>query len=94
MSIETKLLYVFWKKEMLRRASGTLLGSVRTRQYKSRCLLLIFQVRIWEIGEKTQKLGEVLKEHKSAVSCIKMKKDNRECVTASLDGSCIIWDIV
>ncbi|KFO86672.1 WD repeat-containing protein 16, partial [Buceros rhinoceros silvestris] len=52
------------------------------------------QVRIWEIGEKTQKLGEVLKEHKSAVSCIKMKKDDRECVTASLDGSCIIWDIV
>ncbi|NXO05333.1 CFA52 protein, partial [Rhinopomastus cyanomelas] len=52
------------------------------------------QVRIWEIGEKTQKLGEVLKEHVSAVSCIKMKKNEQECVTASLDGTCIIWDIV
>ncbi|NXK99042.1 CFA52 protein, partial [Mesembrinibis cayennensis] len=52
------------------------------------------QVRVWEIGEKTHKLGEVLKEHVSAVSCIKIKKNNRECVTASLDGTCIIWDIV
>ncbi|NXY83917.1 CFA52 protein, partial [Alcedo cyanopectus] len=52
------------------------------------------QVRIWDIGEKTQKLREVLKEHVSAVSCIKVKKDDRECVTTSLDGSCIIWDIV
>ncbi|XP_061222864.1 cilia- and flagella-associated protein 52 isoform X1 [Neopsephotus bourkii] len=52
------------------------------------------QVRVWEIREMTQKLVEVLKEHVSAVSCIKVKKDNRECVTASLDGTCIIWDIV
>ncbi|XP_057279952.1 cilia- and flagella-associated protein 52 isoform X1 [Pezoporus wallicus] len=51
------------------------------------------QVRVWEIREMTQKLVEVLKEHVSAVSCIKVKKDNRECVTASLDGTCIIWDI-
>ncbi|KAM8991924.1 cilia- and flagella-associated protein 52 isoform 1-T1 [Ara ararauna] len=52
------------------------------------------QVRVWEIREMTQKLTEVLKEHVSAVSCIKVKKDDRECVTASLDGTCIIWDIV
>ncbi|XP_075626823.1 cilia- and flagella-associated protein 52 [Balearica regulorum gibbericeps] len=52
------------------------------------------QVRVWEIGKKTQKLEEVLKEHVAAVSCIKIKKDDRECVTASLDGTCIIWDIV
>ncbi|XP_068769987.1 cilia- and flagella-associated protein 52 isoform X3 [Struthio camelus] len=52
------------------------------------------QVRVWEIGERTRKLEEVLKEHISAVSCIKIKKNDRECVTASLDGTCIIWDIV
>ncbi|XP_074777942.1 cilia- and flagella-associated protein 52 [Athene noctua] len=52
------------------------------------------QVRVWEIRERIHKLGEILKEHVSAVSCIKIKKDNRECVTASLDGTCIIWDIV
>uniref|UniRef100_A0A8C8BQP1 Cilia- and flagella-associated protein 52 n=1 Tax=Otus sunia TaxID=257818 RepID=A0A8C8BQP1_9STRI len=52
------------------------------------------QVRVWEIRERIHKLGEILKEHVSAVSCIKIKKDNQECVTASLDGTCIIWDIV
>ncbi|XP_019398370.1 PREDICTED: cilia- and flagella-associated protein 52-like [Crocodylus porosus] len=53
-----------------------------------------FQVRVWEIGQNTRKLGGVLKEHISAVSCIKIKKNNLECITASLDGTCIIWDLV
>ncbi|XP_074745130.1 cilia- and flagella-associated protein 52-like [Strix uralensis] len=52
------------------------------------------QVRVWEIHERIHKLGEILKGHVSAVSCIKIKKDDQECVTASLDGTCIIWDIV
>ncbi|NWZ32016.1 CFA52 protein, partial [Asarcornis scutulata] len=52
------------------------------------------QVRVWAIGEKTRKLETVLKEHISTVSCIKLKKNDQECVTASLDGTCIIWDIV
>lgn len=52
-----------------------------------------FQVRLWAIGEKTHKLEVVLKEHISAVSCIKIKRNDKECVTASLDGTCIIWDI-
>ncbi|KAK2512117.1 hypothetical protein Q9966_016457 [Columba livia] len=51
------------------------------------------QVRIWNIGEKTQKLREVLKEHRGAVSCIKTNKNDKEGVTASLDGTCIIWDL-
>ncbi|NXW82742.1 CFA52 protein, partial [Alopecoenas beccarii] len=52
------------------------------------------QVRIWNIGEKTQKLREVLKEHRGAVSCIKISKNDKEGVTASLDGTCVIWDLV
>ncbi|NXG66461.1 CFA52 protein, partial [Hemiprocne comata] len=52
------------------------------------------QVRVWEIREKTQKLVEVLKQHTAGVSCIKITKNNKECVTASRDGSCIIWDLV
>ncbi|XP_072497161.1 cilia- and flagella-associated protein 52 isoform X1 [Notamacropus eugenii] len=52
------------------------------------------QVRVWQIGPQTQKLEEALKEHKSSVSCIKVKKNNEECVTASTDGTCIIWDLV
>ncbi|NXI47009.1 CFA52 protein, partial [Galbula dea] len=51
-------------------------------------------VKVWEIEKKTQKLKGVLKEHTSTVSCIKIKKDDRECVTTSHDGTCIIWDIV
>ncbi|KAK2511504.1 hypothetical protein Q9233_016938 [Columba guinea] len=52
------------------------------------------QVRIWNIGEKTQKLRDVLKEHRGAVSCIKTNKNDKEGVTASLDGTCVIWDLV
>ncbi|XP_040187051.1 cilia- and flagella-associated protein 52 [Rana temporaria] len=52
------------------------------------------QVRVWEIGRESQRLVESMKEHKSAVSCIKLKSNNRECVTASSDGACIIWDLV
>ncbi|XP_029413361.1 cilia- and flagella-associated protein 52 isoform X2 [Nannospalax galili] len=52
------------------------------------------EVRVWQIGCQTQKLEEALKEHKSSVSCIRVKKNNKECVTASTDGTCIIWDLV
>ncbi|KAK2514712.1 hypothetical protein Q9233_014868 [Columba guinea] len=52
------------------------------------------EVRIWNTGEKTQKLREVLKEHRGAVSCIKINKNDKEGVTASLDGTCVIWDLV
>ncbi|OWK14718.1 hypothetical protein Celaphus_00001022, partial [Cervus elaphus hippelaphus] len=52
------------------------------------------EVRVWHIGHQTQKLEEALKEHKSSVSCIRVKKSNEECVTASTDGTCIIWDLV
>nr|XP_008994774.1 cilia- and flagella-associated protein 52 isoform X3 [Callithrix jacchus] len=52
------------------------------------------EVRVWQIGCQTQKLEEALKEHKSLVSCIRVKRNNEECVTASSDGTCIIWDLV
>ncbi|XP_069883076.1 cilia- and flagella-associated protein 52 isoform X2 [Dipodomys merriami] len=52
------------------------------------------EVRVWQICGHTQKLEEALKEHKSSVSCIRVKKNNEECVTASTDGTCIIWDLV
>ncbi|XP_018423807.1 PREDICTED: cilia- and flagella-associated protein 52 [Nanorana parkeri] len=52
------------------------------------------QVRLWEIGRDSQRLVESMKEHKSAILCIKLKGNNRECVSASSDGACIIWDLV
>uniref|UniRef100_A0A8C4XH28 Cilia- and flagella-associated protein 52 n=1 Tax=Erpetoichthys calabaricus TaxID=27687 RepID=A0A8C4XH28_ERPCA len=52
------------------------------------------QVRVWEVTPRSQRLLESMKEHKSLVSCIKVKSNNRECVTTSSDGTCIIWDLV
>jgi len=59
------------------------------------------QVRIWEISEGytmkgariTTRLVEALKEHKGSVTCIKIRKNDSECVSASTDGTCIIWDL-
>ncbi|MBN3295417.1 CFA52 protein, partial [Amia calva] len=52
------------------------------------------QVRVWEIGKDSHRLVEAMKEHKATISCIKIKRNNQECVTASSDGTCIIWDLV
>ena len=35
----------------------------------------------------------VLKEHKAEVTCIQIRRDDSECVTSSIDGSCVIWDL-
>ena len=62
---------------------------------------LFQQVRIWEISEGytmkgariTTRLVEALKEHKGSVTCIKIRRNDSECVSASTDGTCIIWDL-
>lgn len=54
----------------------------------------VFQVRVWELQPNGHRLLETMKEHKGAVTCIKVKSDDKECVSASSDGACIIWDIV
>lgn len=57
-------------------------------------ILFLFQVRVWELQPKGHRLLETMKEHKGTVTCIKIKSDDKECVSASSDGACIIWDIV
>ncbi|KAG7242356.1 hypothetical protein INR49_023485 [Caranx melampygus] len=52
------------------------------------------QVRVWELLPNGHRLLETMKEHKATVACIKIKSDDKECVSASSDGACIIWDIV
>ncbi|KAK5604938.1 hypothetical protein CRENBAI_005649 [Crenichthys baileyi] len=52
------------------------------------------QVRVWELLPYGHRLLEIMKEHKAAVSCVKIKSNDKECVTASSDGVCIIWDLV
>lgn len=51
------------------------------------------EVRIWRIGTQTQVLESSLKEHRSRVSDIRINKQDSQAVSASYDGSCIIWDL-
>lgn len=51
------------------------------------------QVRVWHVTPYQQTMQEAMKEHKGSVTCIKVRKNDQECVTASTDGSCIIWDL-
>jgi len=51
-------------------------------------------VRVWEVSNDSQVMVASIKEHKGAVNSIKMKgSSDDECVSASSDGSCIIWDL-
>ncbi|KAK9810051.1 hypothetical protein WJX72_004013 [[Myrmecia] bisecta] len=51
-------------------------------------------VRVWRITKQSQSMIASMKEHKAAVNSIKLKESsNEECVSASSDGSCIIWDL-
>ncbi|CAK9011788.1 Cilia- and flagella-associated protein 52 [Durusdinium trenchii] len=51
------------------------------------------EVRVWNIGFQTQTMDASLKEHRGRVWCIKIAKDDTQAVSASADGSCIIWDL-
>ncbi|ESO89136.1 hypothetical protein LOTGIDRAFT_105926 [Lottia gigantea] len=60
------------------------------------------QVRLWVVKEsmdakgKVSKRGvlvEAMKEHKGSVSAIKIRDNDKECISASTDGTCIIWDL-
>lgn len=51
------------------------------------------KVRVWSITNTHQTLVTSLKEHRGAINAILVNKDRSECVTASADGSCIVWDL-
>jgi len=52
------------------------------------------RVRVWKISQSKQIMEANLKEHRAPVNCIRIMKDNTQCVSASSDGSCIVWDLV
>lgn len=52
------------------------------------------QVRLWVATAVAQKMKEALKEHRGAVTCIRVRKNDQECITSSNDGTCIVWDLV
>lgn len=51
------------------------------------------QVRVWQIGRNGQKMIASMKEHKGPVNCVQVNADDTECVSASADGSCIVWSL-
>jgi len=52
------------------------------------------QVRIWRLNKLVGTLLVVFKEHKGPVSSIDLHPMDHEAITASSDGTCVIWDVV
>jgi WD40 repeat protein len=51
------------------------------------------RVRIWKITPSHQAMIISLKEHRGPITAIKVNGDSSQCISASADGSCIIWDL-
>ena len=49
------------------------------------------QVRVWRIGRDSQVMVASMKEHKQKITSIALRSNDQEAVSASEDGSCIIW---
>lgn len=64
----------------------------------SNCKILVSgglegQVRVWRIAPCNQSLIGVLKEHYAPIASVDINAYDTEIVSASSDGSCIIWDL-
>mmetsp|Transcript_8640 Transcript_8640/g.1192 ORF Transcript_8640/g.1192 Transcript_8640/m.1192 type:complete len:131 (+) Transcript_8640:1283-1675(+) len=51
------------------------------------------EVRVWRISRHTQTMEASLKEHRGRVWAIQIRSNSEQAVSASSDGSCIVWDI-
>lgn len=52
------------------------------------------RVRVWSVTNSHQVMTASLKEHRGPINCIKVNSDGTQCISASSDGSCIVWDLV
>ncbi|CAL8081753.1 unnamed protein product [Calicophoron daubneyi] len=76
-----------WDVKEIRPSSDQLAGSHRNRRYHRG------SGDPSGIPESTfvTVLVEAMHEHTNAVSCIQISKDDRSCVSASADSTCIVW---
>eukprot|EP00999_Lentomonas_sp_LEN2_P000022 NODE_101_length_2309_cov_86.545371_g80_i0.p1 GENE.NODE_101_length_2309_cov_86.545371_g80_i0~~NODE_101_length_2309_cov_86.545371_g80_i0.p1 ORF type:complete len:654 (+),score=140.80 NODE_101_length_2309_cov_86.545371_g80_i0:177-2138(+) len=95
-----KLLYVIndaHKLYGMKRISGNLQGVTALAITSDSARIITggadSQVRAWQIGQGSQMMIASLKEHKATVNCIALRAGDTHCVTASDDGSCIVWDL-
>lgn len=51
------------------------------------------RVRVWRITASRQSMEASMKEHRASINSIQILKDNSACVSASSDGSCIVWNL-
>ncbi|EEY58167.1 uncharacterized protein PITG_00790 [Phytophthora infestans T30-4] len=51
------------------------------------------RVRVWRITPSRQTMEASLKEHRGPVNAIQVTQDCTACVSASSDGSCIVWNL-
>jgi WD40 repeat protein len=51
------------------------------------------EVRVWKIGSQMQQMEASMKEHRGQVFAIILRQDDSQAVSASSDGSCIVWDL-
>jgi WD40 repeat protein len=51
------------------------------------------RVRIWKITPQHQAMIASLKEHRAPIKSIKVNNDSSQAISASADGSCIVWDL-
>ncbi|XP_075161286.1 cilia- and flagella-associated protein 52 isoform X2 [Haematobia irritans] len=51
------------------------------------------QVRVWKIEPYRQSLLGVLKDHSGPITSLDFNKTDTEVISASCDGSCVVWDV-
>lgn len=95
-----RLLYVIndaHKTQGMKRVSGNLSGVTALAVSYDNTRLVSggadSQVRVWRLGRESQTMEASMKEHKATVNAISLRQNDQQCVTASDDGSCIVWDL-
>lgn len=51
------------------------------------------RVRVWNVTSSHRAMVASMKEHRGPVNCIKVNADATQAISASADGSCIVWDL-
>ncbi len=50
-------------------------------------------IRVWLITRSHQRMLHFMKEHRGAINSVVCNKDGSQIISASADGSCIVWDL-
>ena len=50
-------------------------------------------IRVWLITKSHQRMLHFMKEHRGSINSVVCNKDGSQLISASADGSCIVWDL-